>query len=375
MRLAEFIAANSEPILREFEEFARSHTVAGETMDMRSLRDHAAAMLAAIALDMDQPQTAAAQIRKSRGDAPPIADAPATAAEQHGADRADSGFSLDEMVAEYRALRASVLRLWIEARPQLDRDDMDDLIRFNEGVDQALAESVTRYSTDLEESREMFIAILGHDLRNPLGAVLTAASFLATEGGLTDRNLTMATRIRRSAERMNALVGDLLDFTRSRLGRGIPVTPAPVDLGEVATEAIEEIRPQHPGLDIRFERSGDLQGRWDRARVIQALSNLIGNAVQHGAQGAPIHVAAVGESDAVSIAVHNSGAAIPREDQLKIFDPYRRISDAGGQEVPGSLGLGLFITAEIAAAHGGRVEIESTDERGTKFTLRLPRRS
>src|SRR3954470_4471330 len=150
MRLSQFITANSESILGEFEEFARSHTTAGGTMEIRSLRDHAAAMLGAIARDMDQPQTGADQTRKSRGDAPLVPQAPATAAALHGADRAVSGFSMDEMVAEYRALRASVLRLWLRGEPRLGREDLDDLIRFNEGIDQALAESVTRFATDLE---------------------------------------------------------------------------------------------------------------------------------------------------------------------------------------------------------------------------------
>src|SRR5689334_4471196 len=112
MRLSQFITANMASILEEFVEFARSHTTAGRTMDIGSLRDHAAGMLAAIALDMQQPQSAPDQTRKSRGDAPVAPQSPDTAAELHGAARAVSGFSLDEMLAEYRALRASVLRLW-----------------------------------------------------------------------------------------------------------------------------------------------------------------------------------------------------------------------------------------------------------------------
>jgi signal transduction histidine kinase len=371
--LAEFITLNQEAILGEFEEFARSHTGAGAAMDIRSLRDHAEAMLGAIALDMEQPQTGADQTRKSRGDAPPIFEAPETAAELHGADRAVSGFSLDEMVAEYRALRASVLRLWLGAAPKLDAEDLDDLIRFNEGIDQALAESITRYSTDLAQSREMFLAILGHDLRTPLGAVYTASRFLAQEGGLTGRNLVLANRISRSSDRMNSLISDLLDFTLSRLGRGIPTSPTETNLGEIVTEAIDEIRSQHPELDIRLEQWGDLRGFWDGKRLGQALANLIGNAVQHGADTAPIRVGAIGTPDESMITVHNFGTMIPPEDQPSIFDPYKRLLATGARQVQGSMGLGLFITNLIATAHGGRVDVVSSDERGTTFTLHLPR--
>lgn len=374
-RLAEFIRANTETILQEFEEFARSHTVAGETMGIRSLRDHAAAMLTVIVLDMEQPQSRAAQTRKSRGDAPLRPLAPETPAEAHGADRADSGFSLDEMVAEYRALRASVLRLWIDSGPPFDQQDTNDLIRFNEAIDQALTESVTRFATDLEESREMFLAILGHDLRTPLSAVQTAASFLVEDGELKDRNLIMAARIRRSAERMNGLVGDLLDFTLSRLGRGIPIAPAHTDLGDVAKEAIEELRAMRAGVDIRFERDGDLRGSWDKSRVSQALANLIGNAVQHGSDGSPIRVRVRSEPGFAVLTVHNFGPVIRDEDQRSIFDPYRRIQTEGIQELHGSMGLGLYIAEQITAAHGGRIEVDSSIERGTTFTMWFPRTS
>jgi signal transduction histidine kinase len=376
MRLSQFITANMESILAEFVEFARSHTAAGRTMAIGSLRDHAAGMLAAIALDMEQPQSAPAQTLKSRGDAPVLPESPDTAAELHGAARAVSGFSLDEMLAEYRALRASVLRLWLRGDPRLGREDLDDLIRFDEGIDQALAEAITRYSTDLAESREMFLAILGHDLRTPLGAVFTAATFLMEEGELTGPNLRLATRIRRSSDRMNSLVRDLLDFTQSRLGGGgIPITRADIDLGAVVHEAMDEVRSQDPALDIRYEQRGDLHGSWDGKRVSQALANLIGNAVQHGAETAPIRVQAIGLDDEALVTVHNFGPVIPPENQPRLFDPYKRLLAGGGRAASGSMGLGLFIAQEIAIAHAGRIHVDSSMEQGTTFTLRLPRRA
>jgi signal transduction histidine kinase/CheY-like chemotaxis protein len=291
LSLPRFIAENSESILAEFEEFARTHTAAGDTMDIAALRDHAAAMLSAIALDISQHQSADEQELKSKGDARLPVDAAPTAAEQHGTDRAVSGFTLPEMFAEYRALRASVLRLWTDAgERRLDEGDVEDLIRFNEAIDQSLAESITRFSTDLERSRETFLAILGHDLRTPLGAVLTASAFLVAEGGLAETNLTMATRIRSSAERMRKLVVDLLDFTAARLGRSIPIARADADITEITREAVAEIAGQFPDRELRFVASGETPGQWDGQRMSQAVSNLIGNAVQHGAAGTGIRV-------------------------------------------------------------------------------------
>jgi signal transduction histidine kinase len=373
MRLPQFIVANMEPILKEFEEFARTHTVAGETMDMRSLRDHAAAMLSTIILDLEQPQGERAQEQKSKGDAPASPEADPTAAEKHGADRAGSGFTLDEMFAEYRALRASVLRLWTNACSSLNEGDLQDLIRFNEAIDQALAESITRYSTGIEHSREMFLAILGHDLRTPLGAVITASSFLVSDGELEEGNLTLAKRILSSGERMQTLVSDLLDFTRSRLGRGIPVTRTDVDIAQIGRATIEEIAAQHPTRELRFEAAGDLTGQWDGKRVSQAVSNLVGNAVQHGTDDTPIEVTARGDADEVVVSVHNEGPVIAADDHDRIFDPFKRIDSSGDGQDQSSMGLGLYIAQQIALAHGGWIELESSEERGTTFELHLPR--
>lgn len=374
-RLARFIRQEQERILEEFEEFARNHTFAGDTMDIPALRDHAVGMLADIANDIEQPQSDADQEQKSKGRAPDNGKGVDTAAEKHGSDRAESGFSLKEMISEYRALRASVLRLWTDDHGALDEADVHDLIRFNEAIDMALAESITTFSTGLDHSREMFLAVLGHDLRTPLHAVVTASSFLTTNGGLTGRNLTLAERIHSSGSRMNGLVGDLLDFTRARLGRGIPITPTEIDLAEIGRDAVDECQATHPTGEVRFEVIGNVHGAWDPSRVNQALCNLIDNAAQHGAASTPIVVTARGAVDEVVVSVHNLGRVIAREDQELIFDPFKRIGSEESESTPqSSMGLGLYIAKQVALAHGGSIELRSTEDEGTTFELHLPRR-
>src|SRR5688572_4807543 len=167
MRLADFISTNLEPILAEWEAFARTHIPAGEAMDVVGLRDHAAEILKAVAKDLWSHQSERAGIEKSKGDAAEEPGAADTAAETHGALRAEAGFTLGQMVSEFRAMRASVIRLW-RAGGGPQGTDLEDLTRFNEAIDQALAESVSRYARDLDHSKEMFLAILGHDVRTPL---------------------------------------------------------------------------------------------------------------------------------------------------------------------------------------------------------------
>lgn len=374
MRLAELIIRELEDILADFEEFARTHTGAGSAMDVGALRDHAEEMLRAFVRDMNTPQSASEQKRKAMGDAPLGIDATETAAQMHGSDRAERGFTLEEMFAEYRALRASVLRHWIAARDTPTDPELQELIRFNEAIDQAVAESITRYAGRVNQYREMFLAVLGHDLRTPLSAVLSASSFL-TDNAETPRQRQLAQTIHRSGERMNDLVADMLDFTLSRLGQGIPLARASIDLGATVRAVVDEVRLLHPDRDFRFDASGDLTGAWDARRIGQAVTNLVSNAVQHGASDSSITVVVRGEQDDVIVAVRNRGNLIPPGEREHIFEPFRRRATASDGDGAGrSVGLGLHIARQIALAHEGTLEVDSSTERGTTFFFRLPRR-
>ena len=374
MRLADFIETHAEPILAEWVTFAATSGPSGEGMDLAALRDHAAEMLATIVADLRTPQSEAERAAKSKGEAVPPPGGGDTAASTHGAGRAESGFTLGEMVSEYRALRASVLRQWAKANGGLTGADLDDMIRFNEAIDQALAESATRYTQDLDQSKEMFLAILGHDLRTPLGAVITSSRFMLDTGALAEPHLTLTSRIQRSATRMNRMVSDLLDFTSSRLGAGVPVVREDVDLGEVARHAVEEVAAAHAGSVLTLDASGDLRAACDAARVSQVLTNLLANAVQHGAVGTPVVVRARGEPAAVVLRVHNRGPSIAPADLPGLFDPLKRLrSGTAVAREGGHLGLGLYIAERIVCAHGGSIDVASSAEAGTVFTVRLPR--
>ena len=372
MRLADFITANTEPILAEWVAFAQTCGPA-ETMNLAGLRDHAEEMLRNIITDLGTPQTDAEQEQKSKGDAIPH-DGPDTAAEVHGAGRAESGFSLEEMVSEYRALRASVIRLWTAARGGLTGNDVEDLMRFNEAIDQALAESITRYTEDLDHSKEMFIAILGHDLRTPLGAIILSSEAMLDNGDLREPNLALATGIARSSMRMNRMVDDLLDFTRSRLGSGVPIMRCETDMAKVARDAVEEMSAARPSSNLMLETSGDMHGNWDSARISQVIANLLANAVQHGSPDKPISVRVDGEPKQVVLSIHNCGRPIPASDFHGLFSPLKRLRP--GEPAPhdsSNLGLGLYIAERIVTAHGGTIDVNSTEDAGTSFTVRLPR--
>lgn len=374
MRLADFIEENSGAILAEWVAFAETSGPAGRTMDLAALRDHALEMLRAIVTDLRTPQTDAEQESKSKGDAEPEPGSTDTAAEVHGAGRAESGFSIGEMVSEYRALRATVIRLWTESKGTLSGTDFEDLMRFNEAIDQALAESVTRYTLDLDHAKEMFIAILGHDLRTPLGAVMMSSQFMLDTGGLEEPQVSLAARILRSARRMNQMVGDLLDFTRSRLGSGIPIVRRETDMAKVARHAVEEMAAAHPESVLEFNASGEVRGAWDAERISQMLDNLLANAVQHGSATAPISVTVQGEGADVVVRVHNRGRAIPAPELHGLFSPFKRLrAGASAARDSSNLGLGLYIAERIITAHGGTIAATSSADAGTLFTVRLPR--
>ncbi|HZG18588.1 MAG TPA: HAMP domain-containing sensor histidine kinase [Herbaspirillum sp.] len=373
LRLSDFIRSRMELILQAWEQFAKTIEPPALSMDSKALRNHASLMLRTIAEDLERGQTEAEGIRKSEGRGPrPDTD---TAAETHAIARLLSGFDVQQLASEYRALRASVLRLWAKEWKEGNETNVDDITRFNEAIDQALAESLARYTLLLEQSRNLFLAILGHDLRNPLGASIQGAQILLLAEDIGDQHRRIAARIYNSSHRMSKLVSDLLDYTRSHLGRGLPLDIRPANFGEIARRVIDEIGSAHPDRDIVLQSTGPLEGRWDQGRVAQAMSNLLGNAVQHGLPGAPIGVSIDATGSEVVLAINNQGPVIPEEKLQAIFEPLVRLvadRDSASHQT-GSMGLGLYIVREVAIAHGGSAQVSSSAAQGTTFTLRLPR--
>ena len=375
MRLSQFITENLEEILVEWEAFAASLLAPGEHMTSLALRDHASQILRAIAEDIESEQSDLEQAYKSKGFAP-IAVAARSAAMTHGALRHLAGFDLRQLAAEFRALRASVLRLWLR-HGAADETSFYQLTRFNEAIDQALAESISNYSDEVARSRDTFLAILGHDLRTPLSAITNSSLLLGRPGMLSgSAPLEAVRRINRGAARMTSMIRDLLEYTRSRLGRAIPVSPEPTSMEQICRIAYDEARAAHPERIFRLETSGPLEGQFDSERLHQVLSNLLGNAVQHGARDQPITLRAYGAADRVTVQVKNHGQRIPPDQLQVIFNPLVQIPSSVVDEdsTPStSLGLGLYIAREIVALHGGTLAAESSDSEGTVFSAHLPR--
>jgi signal transduction histidine kinase len=365
MSLSVFIRDHHEKIIGEFAVFAKTLMPPGAVMSETELRDHAEEMLTAMGVDLATAQTADEESLKSRG----LGSAKAMAASGflHADNRIQHGFPMGAVLAEFRALRATVLRLY-EAG---GGSDLTEVRRFNESVDEALTASMIRFAAQTDLFRDQFIGILSHDLRNPLGAIITGAALLAVPEDNPRRRARVAVTITSSAQRMERLIGDLLDLTQAKLGGTIPITRRPTDLQTVCEEVIIECRAANPGVVVRFDRSGDLVGEWDADRLAQVVSNLVGNAVQHG-EGTPITLSVREDGDQVTLAFNNGGKPIPPEVIPLIFEPLAR---GQAENVTGSrsIGLGLFIARAVVSAHGGEIQASSSRSDGTTFTVRLPK--
>jgi signal transduction histidine kinase len=243
-----------------------------------------------------------------------------------------------------------------------------DFIRLNAGIDAAIGFSIRRYIENRDHVRDRFVAMLGHDLRNPLTAVLMTAEGLLRSESLIEDDREGMQDIVDAAQRMNRMVLDILDFARSQTTDCVPVSPAACDMADICRDAVAEVQHAHPAPPIGLTLAGDLLGAFDRDRVFQALVNVLANAAQHGS--APIHLAAWEADDrrALITRVSNAGAAIPQEKIAQLFKPYVHAASESG----GSLRLGLHIVAQIARAHGATYDV-SSNEQATTFTIRWPR--
>lgn len=374
MNISDFTEQQLDQIVDEWVEFARTRVPASQEFTREELADHAKVLLLAITADIRQAQGAGARHEKSQGDNPDNAPQITRMARDHATQRFNQGFSFDHLVSEFRALRASVIRRWTKQVRQPSHDDLDELTRFGEAMDQALSESASLYSRKVDDSRNLLLGVLGHDLRTPLGVVHMSAGYLLRTDKLDGAQTKAAARILTSSERMAVMVNDILDFTQTAFGVTLPITPAPTDMGALAKNIVAEVTTFVPECQVELSLEGDLAGCWDVARIGQMLSNLLTNAAQHGDTSQPVAVQVSDRGDQVSVQVRNKGTPISAQAQQILFLPLRQTSVSEGERRTGSsgLGLGLYITREIAVAHGGSIEVTSNAD-GTSFTVRLPR--
>ncbi|MDO9381560.1 MAG: sensor histidine kinase [Hyphomicrobiaceae bacterium] len=374
-RLSEFIRHNHLPIVNEWTAFARTLTPASEAMSKLALEDHIVDILDFIADDLDTAQTRMEQFQKSRGNGPDESPMAQSAAEIHAALRLADGFDIDQMVSEYRALRASVVKQWVTSNRTLAGTDIEDLTRFNEAVDQAVTESVAHYTKTINDSRNIFLGVLAHDLRNPIGAATMAAQMMMRSSKDDAKQSKVASEIVRTTNRATQILDDLLDLARSSFGTELRVVRERIDLAPLCQQLADELRAISSGREVEVEAKGDTSGLWDKSRMGQVLSNLMANAIQHGDANSVVSAKLDGsDPDVCKVVVHNHGRAISSDKLKTIFHSWMQgqvIQDLTGSGT--HLGLGLYISKLIVEAHGGAITVTSDEQLGTQFIVSMPR--
>ena len=285
----------------------------------------------------------------------PIIFVTAGARDQH---RMFKGYDAGAVDFLYKPIEAHILRSKADVFFQLCRQK------------QQLAEHLQELTETLRLN-EMFTAVLGHDLRGPLAAMMMAAEILARRSDESVQSIGV--RMLRSGRWMGRMIEDMLDLARTRVGTGMPVQRARFDLGALAERVAQERQSTFPDRAIRVTLQGDPIGEWDEDRLMQVLSNLVGNALRHGTPQQPVEIALDGSAaDAVVLRLANSGS-IPPDVLPHIFDPFRSGRTPAGRSE--GLGLGLYIVQQIVWAHGGSLDVVSNDDDRTVFTVVLPRRA
>ncbi len=431
MRLADFIQAKIEPILMEWEGFARG-IWPGPATDPATLRDHAERLLHATVADMRSRQSDQQQSDKSKGNAGDGRDAAGVdrVSAEHGVGRVGSGFGLPTVIAEYRALRASVIRLWRESEPVTDLNDLYDVTRFNESIDQSLTQAVGAYSQHVEQERtaafeeqtrqddelrklngellvssvrqhelteraehagaalrqakeeaeaanrakDAFLAVLSHELRTPLTPVAMAAAAMEVDPRLPFEFRDDVAMIRRNLDLETRLIDDLLDLSRVT-NRKLRLNPQPTDVHRLIRHVLETVGPELHEKRLTVEQQ--LAATNDRvdgdpARLQQTLWNLLRNSGKFTPARGRVTIRTWNEADRLLIEVGDTGVGIAAEVLPRIFDPFEQ----GAADVTrryGGMGLGLAIAKGVVDLHGGTIRAASDGKgKGAAFTVDLP---
>jgi signal transduction histidine kinase len=371
MRLAQFIRQNNAGILTSWDAFAKTLAPADEGWTHATLRDDADHVIATIVAAVELSTTPSRRTDFANAIKGPDAN---SVAAQHGTLRRRIGFSLTEVTAEFRALRTTILRLWLPQLDNIDEEDCNDLIRFNDAIDQAINDSVVTYSDHASRTKDTFLAVLGHDLRSPLATMTMAGEYLSRANTGDENTRALGARVKRSAATMAIMVCDLLEFARSQLGGEIPIHLDMADAAEVGQWAVDDASAAHPECSFDIQVAGATSRVFDSARIQQVLSNLLNNAAQFNRKNSPVSLMVYGEADGLVMMVHNFGIPIRPDLMTNIFDPLVSFNpDAEyGDQPTTSLGLGLFIARQIVLAHGGTIEVTSDTDTGTVFKVWIP---
>jgi signal transduction histidine kinase len=333
--------------------------------DAAPVRAHASQLLDSIATGMEMHAAAVSS-------EPSASAADSTSpAQVHAKLQVEAAYTVEEVAAEFGALRYCTMQQWQSSAPAAWGLGPDPMIAFHGALDDAMGDCVRVVCAHAKASTERFIGVLAHDIRNPLATVSMCVQHLLARGQIEP---DPARRLLNSAHRISGIVEQVADYTRAQALRDMPLRRKEGDLRSHLIKVVEEAQALYPQRDIQFESQGRFQGQWDEVRVGQLLSNLLGNAIQHGDSHGPVRIM-LRETEqpagGAEIAVYNSGPGIPAAERATLFEPLSRGVRAADGAVDG-LGLGLFICREIVHSHGGTLQLESSDEAGTRFVATLP---
>lgn len=372
MKLIEFIKSHKKEISEEWVKYARENIKGIKKLQLEEVQDHIQEMLDRIVESMEVSETDNQQEKKSKGNTK-VLSRESNAANQHGEQRADVGFDIMDLSSEFRALRASVLRLWEEnSKEKKVEADFQDMIRFNEAIDELWMISIERFNKKVDDSKNWFMGILGHDLRNPLAAISGVNSILKLSENISAKERSLLGRSGSSVKRMAELIDNLLELTNLRLGSGMTINKSPIDLSKQGEKIVQEVQLGYPESKLIIESPGPVQGEWDVLRLDQLITNLLTNALRHGEPGGPVTVRISSKGEKAVFTVHNQGPPIP-EDIKKMIATGVFAKNNGDPTKKDSYGLGLYIVNAIVDGHQGEMEVQSDQEKGTTFKIILPK--